>query len=159
MPPRISASFQKKKKSNLDYPHTIQITLKKDLQMVTKEASTSRPQKKQKTSSTDASPNADLAQPVHHAKFKGRKPVKLVFMQEMPMDILFEAFVHLEPADLLHLSRASKDLRNILIASNAIFLWKLVYLFTPLFYFFSQHSASGLSEFILSSTPFLQRST
>jgi hypothetical protein len=56
---------------------------------------------------------------------------KLVSMTEMPIDILFEMFAQLELVDL-HLSRASKDLRNILITSNANFLWKLVYLYASI---------------------------
>ena len=47
-------------------------------------------------------------------------------MTKMPMDILFEIFARLEPIDLLHLSRAAKDLRNILIAPDVNFLWEMV---------------------------------
>ena len=47
-------------------------------------------------------------------------------MTAMPIDVLFEIFSQLEPVDLLHLSRATKDLRKILIASGANFVWEMV---------------------------------
>jgi F-box domain len=97
------------------------------LQIVT---STSFPRKKHKS---DAAPNTDSAQPGKYDRIKGKKKGRLVFMTEMPIDILFEIFAQLEPVDLLHLSRASKDLRNILITSNANFLWKLVYVYVSIF--------------------------
>ena len=64
-------------------------------------------------------------QTTNFAGIKGRKE-KLRFMTAMPIDILFEIFCQLEPVDLLHLSRATKDLRNILIASDANFVWEMV---------------------------------
>ncbi|KAG6807304.1 hypothetical protein H0H92_008053, partial [Tricholoma furcatifolium] len=51
---------------------------------------------------------------------------KLRLMAEMPLDILFEMFSHLEPVDLLHLSRANKFLRNMLMNRRVNFLWKQV---------------------------------
>ena len=47
-------------------------------------------------------------------------------LKEMPVDILLEIFGNLDPIDLLHLSRVSKGLRDILYSSNAIYLWHLV---------------------------------
>jgi hypothetical protein len=88
--------------------------------------SESRSQKKQR----NATPNTDSLQPAKYASVNtGRRKGKLIFMTEMPLEILFEIFAQLEPDDLLHLSRANKDLRNILINSNANFLWKMVYLY------------------------------
>lgn len=120
MPPRTAARFKKK----ITTPPTDKTTS----QIVTQaEASTSRPQKKQKRDAT-TTPNTCSAQPANYAGVKGRKKGKLAFiMTEMPMDISFEIFAQLEPVDLLHLSRASKGLRSILITSNANILWKLVY--------------------------------
>jgi hypothetical protein len=116
MPPRTAARFKKK----ITTPPTDKTTSQA-------EASTSRPQKKQKSDAT-TTPNTCSAQPAKYAGVKGRKKGKLAFiMTEMPMEISFEIFAQLEPVDLLHLSRASKGLRSILIASNANILWKLVY--------------------------------
>ncbi|OBZ71726.1 hypothetical protein A0H81_08960 [Grifola frondosa] len=42
----------------------------------------------------------------------------------MPLDILFEIFVHLHPRDLLHLSRTSKDFRAILMSRTSAHFWK-----------------------------------
>jgi len=67
-----------------------------------------------------------LTQPTkaaNYARVKSRKG-KLRNLTEILLDILFEVFGQLEPVDLLHLSRATKDLRIILITS--IFLWKMV---------------------------------
>jgi hypothetical protein len=64
-----------------------------------------------------------------YARVKGRKG-KLKNMTELPIDIWFEVFAQLEPLDLLHLSRATKDLRNMLVAPSANY-W---YTFTPLIY-------------------------
>jgi len=99
-------------------------------QIVTKAAS--RPQKKKKSkgqAAVNVSPDTHStkkSQPATYARVKGRKG-KLRNMTEMPMDVLFEIFGRLEPVDLLHLSRATKSLRSILIAPNANFLWKMVY--------------------------------
>ena len=90
------------------------------------EASTSRPQKKHKSkvAISVVAPRTEM-QPANDARVKSRKG-KLRNMTEMPIDILFEIFGKLEPIDLLHLSRANKDLRAILIASAANFLWEMV---------------------------------
>ncbi|KAJ7685466.1 hypothetical protein DFH06DRAFT_43974 [Mycena polygramma] len=53
---------------------------------------------------------------------------KLRFITEMPLDILFEIFGQLLPADLLHLSMSSKALRDILLRKSAAFLWKQAFL-------------------------------
>ncbi|KAG6884908.1 hypothetical protein C0995_009763, partial [Termitomyces sp. Mi166 len=49
---------------------------------------------------------------------------KLKLVTEMPLDILYETFSHLQPADLLHLSQASKSLRGILLNRKAQSVWK-----------------------------------
>ncbi|KAJ7172194.1 hypothetical protein C8R46DRAFT_893686 [Mycena filopes] len=49
---------------------------------------------------------------------------KLRMLPEMPLDILFEIFSHLEPPDVMRLSRTTKDLRNVLMRHSAISIWK-----------------------------------
>ncbi|KAG6828886.1 hypothetical protein H0H92_006442 [Tricholoma furcatifolium] len=49
---------------------------------------------------------------------------KLRLITEMPLDILYETFSHLEPADLLHLCRAKKSLRSVLLNPQANSVWK-----------------------------------
>ncbi|KAG6896557.1 hypothetical protein C0992_007504, partial [Termitomyces sp. T32_za158] len=49
---------------------------------------------------------------------------KLKLVVEMPLDILFEIFSFLRPADLLCLSRANKVLRGILLNRKTNYIWK-----------------------------------
>lgn len=58
-------------------------------------------------------------------KIKGRRG-KLKLMTEMPVDVLLEIFSHVQPIDLVHLSRATKALRVIITGTNGKFLWKQV---------------------------------
>jgi F-box domain len=51
---------------------------------------------------------------------------KLRHITEMPLDVLFETFSHLQPRDLLSLSQASRGLRAILLNPTATSLWKYV---------------------------------
>ena len=121
--PRTSARLKEKIENRPPAHHSCNTTT----QTVAK-ASTSRPQKKKKgKAAVDGTPNTvlDSTQPVNYAKIKGKKG-KLKDMTKMPIDILFEVFSQLEPVDLLHLSRATKELRAMLITSNATFLWKRV---------------------------------
>ncbi|KAG7098138.1 hypothetical protein E1B28_000108 [Marasmius oreades] len=63
---------------------------------------------------------------------RGRKKFKrargrlgaLQNIQEMPLDVVYEIFTHLEPYDLLKLSRTSKSLRNIVLNRSVSPLWK-----------------------------------
>lgn len=43
---------------------------------------------------------------------------------DMPLDILFEVFSHIEPMDLLNLARTSKPFRELLLHRSAASLWK-----------------------------------
>jgi len=61
----------------------------------------------------------------NYKRVKGKRG-HLKMITEMPMDILLEIFCQLEPVDLLHLSRASKSLRGILVANNIEYIWKMV---------------------------------
>ncbi|KAJ7584415.1 hypothetical protein C8J56DRAFT_151700 [Mycena floridula] len=49
---------------------------------------------------------------------------KLKLLPQMPLDILFEIFRHLEPKDLLRLVCVNKACHDTLVAPNAVFLWK-----------------------------------
>ncbi|KAJ7775180.1 hypothetical protein B0H16DRAFT_1760930 [Mycena metata] len=62
-------------------------------------------------------------------RFRGRGQLKM--LPEMPLDILFEIFSHLEPPDVLHLSRTTKDLRSLLMNHSAISIWKSAFLNDP----------------------------
>ncbi|KAJ8454411.1 hypothetical protein ONZ51_g13036 [Trametes cubensis] len=48
---------------------------------------------------------------------------RLADLMDMPMDIFLEIIVHLQPLDLLHLARASKHFRAMLMTSRSRYLW------------------------------------
>ncbi|KAI0707647.1 hypothetical protein C8Q76DRAFT_745779 [Earliella scabrosa] len=54
---------------------------------------------------------------------RGRKGL-LSMLPDMPLDILFEIFAHLEPYDMLHLARTTKALRNLLMSRSSITVWR-----------------------------------
>ncbi|KAJ7104156.1 hypothetical protein B0H15DRAFT_11779 [Mycena belliarum] len=56
-------------------------------------------------------------------KVRGRRGV-LSSLKEFPLDVLFEIFGHLNPLDLLNLSRTTKEIRGILMTRSAAFVWK-----------------------------------
>ncbi|KAH9952089.1 hypothetical protein B0H21DRAFT_13030 [Amylocystis lapponica] len=45
-------------------------------------------------------------------------------LPDMPLDILFEIFGHLNPIDVLHLARTTKALRDILMRRSALSIWR-----------------------------------
>ncbi|KAL1714050.1 hypothetical protein EV715DRAFT_210358 [Schizophyllum commune] len=53
-----------------------------------------------------------------------RKRGRLAALQDIPMDILWEIFGHLHPADLLHVARTTKLYRSVLMNRSAIGMWK-----------------------------------
>ncbi|KAI0033108.1 hypothetical protein K488DRAFT_48369 [Vararia minispora EC-137] len=55
-----------------------------------------------------------------------RKETSLNTFSTLPLDILFEIFVRLGPAELLHMARANKAFRNILMLHQSAFVWKAV---------------------------------
>lgn len=59
-------------------------------------------------------------------KLKSGRRGKLNLMAEMPLDVLFEIFSHLRPADLLSLTKANVFLRDMLYNPPAISIWKSV---------------------------------
>ncbi|TFK33282.1 hypothetical protein BDQ12DRAFT_691362 [Crucibulum laeve] len=55
----------------------------------------------------------------------GRKKAgKLSSLLELPLDVLFEIFAHLHPADLLKMTRLNKEFRKLLMHRSTIGLWK-----------------------------------
>ncbi|KAL1727661.1 hypothetical protein EV714DRAFT_286300 [Schizophyllum commune] len=57
-----------------------------------------------------------------------RRGKSLAGLPNMPFDILYEIFGYLHPLDLLHLSRATKALRAILLSRSATSVWKRSFL-------------------------------
>ncbi|KAI0029158.1 hypothetical protein K488DRAFT_12223, partial [Vararia minispora EC-137] len=55
-----------------------------------------------------------------------RKKGSLSVLPTLPLDILFEIFMRLGPADLLHLARTNKAFRNVLMSRQSAFVWKAV---------------------------------
>ncbi|KAI5900815.1 uncharacterized protein SCHCODRAFT_02608854 [Schizophyllum commune H4-8] len=58
------------------------------------------------------------------AKQTRRRGKSLADLPSMPLDILYEIFGYLHPLDLLHVSRATKALRAILLSRSATSVWK-----------------------------------
>ncbi|KDR81922.1 hypothetical protein GALMADRAFT_240234 [Galerina marginata CBS 339.88] len=56
-------------------------------------------------------------------KVRGTRGI-LKQLVEMPLDVLFEIFGRLEPLDLLHLSRTTKELRALLMSRSSMSIWK-----------------------------------
>ncbi|KAF9485605.1 hypothetical protein BDN70DRAFT_870895 [Pholiota conissans] len=75
--------------------------------------------KKRKNREEDALPRAKLAK-----RAKGKPKGYLKKLVEMPLDILFEIFGHLNPLDLLQLTRTTRALRDILTGRSSISIWR-----------------------------------
>ncbi|KAH0584489.1 hypothetical protein J132_04007 [Termitomyces sp. J132] len=56
-------------------------------------------------------------------RVKGRRG-QLEEISRMPLDILYEIFLQLDPIDILSLSRVSKSLRKILMRRSSTYIWK-----------------------------------
>ncbi|CAL1707898.1 unnamed protein product [Somion occarium] len=65
----------------------------------------------------------DVQVVAHRRHLRGRRG-SLQDMPEMPLDILFDIFVHLEPFDLLNLARTSKPFRQLLMHRSAAPFWR-----------------------------------
>ena len=109
---------------------------RKSTRLTTKVASTpakpakpqQRPRKRQKTTNSVEivkEDDRDVVEKMKQSRVKGKRG-HLQFVTEMPVDVLLEIFSNLEPIDLLHISRASKSLRNLLTSNNTAYIWKLV---------------------------------
>ncbi|KAF5373096.1 hypothetical protein D9758_001493 [Tetrapyrgos nigripes] len=57
-------------------------------------------------------------------KVRGKLGILQKLVTEVPLDVIFEIFSHLEPLDILHLSRTSLDLRNLLTTRSSEHIWK-----------------------------------
>lgn len=95
-------------------------------------STTKHPRKKQKITQTSKENEITVAVSESNAprvddfrRIRGRRG-QLKVMTELPIDILMEIFGHLEPYDLLCLSRASKGLHAIIVGENTSSLWKKV---------------------------------
>ncbi|EAU81971.2 hypothetical protein CC1G_09157 [Coprinopsis cinerea okayama7 len=72
-------------------------------------------------SSSTSNKNQALARPPKRRR-GNRGALELLI--EMPLDLLFEIFGKLDPADVLNLARASKDLRAILMSRSSAMIWR-----------------------------------
>ncbi|KAF5372841.1 hypothetical protein D9758_001473 [Tetrapyrgos nigripes] len=57
-------------------------------------------------------------------KVRGKLGILHKVATEMPLDVIFEIFMYLEPLDILSLSRTSKDLRNLLTSKSSEYIWR-----------------------------------
>ena len=91
-----------------------------------KMAQGSRNSKKRKTShDKDALSDNAVAYKSNRRGIKSKRGDSKI-SKDVPLDVLVEIFRLLEPVDLLHLSRVSKSLHDLLSSNDMIFLWKLV---------------------------------
>jgi hypothetical protein len=95
-------------------------------------STTKHPRKKQKITQPSKDAETTIAVSESNAprvddfrRIRGRRG-QLKVMTELPIDILMEIFGHVEPYDLLCLSRASKGLRSVIVGENTSTLWKKV---------------------------------
>ncbi|KAJ8075595.1 hypothetical protein PM082_021225 [Marasmius tenuissimus] len=56
-------------------------------------------------------------------KISGKRG-KLAYMRDLPLDLVYEICSHLEPFDLLRLSRASRELRRMLLTKASQSMWR-----------------------------------
>ncbi|KAK0441934.1 hypothetical protein EV421DRAFT_1810816 [Armillaria borealis] len=64
--------------------------------------------------------DADTIIPVQNLRERG----KLKQIPEMPIDILFEVFSHLDAPDIMRLSRTTKTLKRLLMHRSSVSIWK-----------------------------------
>ncbi|KAI0780640.1 hypothetical protein BD413DRAFT_600202 [Trametes elegans] len=82
-----------------------------------------RPPKRPRRSAPDRLPGEQTHRSPKSLAPRGRRRT-LSKLVDMPLDILFEIFGHLNPYDLLQLSRTTKALREILMHRSAITIWR-----------------------------------
>lgn len=104
----------------------------------------SKPKKLHKSPKKPTKSSETAPAPWQHPRGRG----KLKMLPEMPLDILFEVrlntkiqhscitntsqiFSLVTPLDVLHLSRATKALRAILMSRTAVTVWKAAFKFEP----------------------------
>ncbi|KZV62456.1 hypothetical protein PENSPDRAFT_617888 [Peniophora sp. CONT] len=55
-----------------------------------------------------------------------RRKGRLSILPTLPLDVLYEIFGHLQPADLLNLCRTNKAVRGLLLSNQCAFMWREV---------------------------------
>ncbi|KAJ2932600.1 hypothetical protein H1R20_g4492, partial [Candolleomyces eurysporus] len=85
-----------------------------------------RPKRAKHARSTAPTGNPSGKSPAHKRKpvqNSEKKGAVLSYIGEMPLDVLLEIFSHLEPADLIHLSRTTKTLRSVIMSRSSRNIW------------------------------------
>ncbi|KAF5372844.1 hypothetical protein D9758_001536 [Tetrapyrgos nigripes] len=59
-----------------------------------------------------------------HKRVRGRRGLLQQLVTEVPIELILEVFKYLDPLDILHLSRTSKDLRGILMSRSSADIWE-----------------------------------
>ncbi|KAF9068968.1 hypothetical protein BDP27DRAFT_1326210 [Rhodocollybia butyracea] len=62
--------------------------------------------------------------PEQFRRVRGKLGLLQRLTKDVPLEIILEIFCHLDPGDLLHLARTSKDLRGILMSKTSEFVWR-----------------------------------
>ncbi|KAJ4471887.1 hypothetical protein C8J55DRAFT_155516 [Lentinula edodes] len=62
--------------------------------------------------------------PEQFKKVRGKLGLLERVTKDVPMDVIIEIFGHLDPGDLLHLARTSRDLRDILMSKSSEGIWR-----------------------------------
>ncbi|KAF9267008.1 hypothetical protein L218DRAFT_895151 [Marasmius fiardii PR-910] len=84
-----------------------------------------RKAKKAKTATTATrNQTSTNANPEVFRRTRGKRGLLEKLAKEAPLDILLEIFKHLEPRDVLHLSRTSKDFRGFLMRRSSSSIWR-----------------------------------
>ncbi|KAG6840740.1 hypothetical protein C0991_004649 [Blastosporella zonata] len=60
-----------------------------------------------------------------------KRHLAFTILEALPMDIIFEIFSHLHPLDILHLTRTTKDLRQLLLGRSGRLIWKAAFKNVP----------------------------
>ncbi|KAL0575696.1 hypothetical protein V5O48_006284 [Marasmius crinis-equi] len=81
-----------------------------------------QPSKKVKTSTQSAEQPKDDQGNV--GKRRGKRGFLEKLAREAPMDVVLEVFTHLQPLDILHLARTSKNLREMLMNRSSSPIWR-----------------------------------
>lgn len=83
------------------------------------------PKKRMRGSDVDGNqPNVEVVKVgARRAKWQP-KPGKLAALMNLPLDVLFEVFGHLNPLDILRLARTTKEFRRVLMHRSSMSVWK-----------------------------------
>ncbi|OJA11870.1 hypothetical protein AZE42_03262 [Rhizopogon vesiculosus] len=84
------------------------------------------PKKRARVSNVDGDDDPQNVELVKAPKKARRqpKPGKLAGLRDLPLDILFEIFGHLNPLDILRLARTTKQFRRVLMHRSSMSVWK-----------------------------------